>query len=187
VSKLLQAIRYATKKHKGQYRKKNGRPFITHPLEVMRLVLNDDQYGSDEESAMIAVLHDVVEDCSHNDSDSSRSDLYVEIKDMFGLTVAGGVRELTNEFTHLRHPDMNRKMRKDAEVKRLLGISHRGMTIKLYDRLVNIQDMVDSKDWNMTYAVESWVLGSKIADPDTYHIVVKILRLAAKIAEKAKK
>jgi len=187
MSNLLQAIRYANQKHKGQYRKNNGRPFITHPLEVMCLIADDDKYGGDEISAIIAVLHDVVEDCSNNDSNESRHDLYVEIKDMFGLTVAGGVRELTNEFTHLRHPDMNRKMRKDAELKRLLGICPRSLTIKLYDRFVNIRDTVESKDWNITYAVESWLLASKIADPDTYHIAIKIMRLATKIAQKAKK
>lgn len=187
MSKLLQAIRYANQKHKGQYRKKNGRPFITHPLEVMCLIANDDKYGGEETAAIIAVLHDVVEDCSGNDHDVSRNDLYVEIKEMFGAVVVSGVRDLTNEFTHLRHPDINRADRKTKEVQRLRGIPHRSMTIKLYDRLVNIQDTVQSKDWNITYAIESWLLASEVADADTYHIAVKILRLAAQIVEKAKK
>lgn len=187
MSKLLQAIQYATKKHKGQYRKKNGRPFITHPLEVMCLIADDSRYGGNETSAIIAVLHDVVEDCSDNDSNDSRNDLYDEIAKMFGLSVFAGIRDLTNEYTHFRYPNMNREARKEAEVKRLLETSHWSKTIKLYDRLVNIQDMVSDKDWNMTYAKESWLLASELARPDTYHIAVKILRLAAKIIQKAKK
>jgi len=82
---------------------------------------------------------------------------------------------------------MNRANRKTKEIQRLRGVTHQSMTIKLYDRLVNIQDTVDSKDWNTTYAIESWLLASKIADPDTYHIAFKILRLAAQIVKKTKR
>jgi len=186
MSQLLLAIQYADQKHKGQYRKKNGRPFISHPLEVLRYIAVDDKYG-DEISAVIAVLHDVVEDCAASDSDADRSVLSDEIRSKFGPMVTIGVEQLTNEYTHSRYPETNRKVRKKLEMTRLSLTDPRTKTIKLYDRLVNIQDMVADEDWNITYAKESWVLASALAVPETYHIAAKIMRLAAQIVKKAKK
>ena len=52
---LGKAIEIATKAHSGQY-DKGGKPYILHPLRLMTQLLFD------TELAMIAVMHDVVED-----------------------------------------------------------------------------------------------------------------------------
>ena len=51
---LKDAIILATKKHEGQF-DKGGSPYITHPLSVMDMLV-------DEPSKMAGVLHDIVED-----------------------------------------------------------------------------------------------------------------------------
>ncbi len=63
---LGRAITIAVEAHKDQY-DKGGRPYILHPLHLM------DQLIFDTELAIIAVLHDVVED-----SDWTIDNLYAE-------------------------------------------------------------------------------------------------------------
>ena len=53
------ALRFAHRAHAGQYRKGTTYPYIGHPLAVGGLAL---QYGADEDVAIAALLHDVVED-----------------------------------------------------------------------------------------------------------------------------
>lgn len=55
---LSKAILIATLAHEGQY-DKGGKPYILHPLTVLHKLKSDD-----EELQCIAVLHDVIEDCS---------------------------------------------------------------------------------------------------------------------------
>ena len=52
---LVKAIDLATKLHEGQVDKSN-KPYILHPMRVMESV-------SDVECKILAVLHDVLEDC----------------------------------------------------------------------------------------------------------------------------
>jgi (p)ppGpp synthase/HD superfamily hydrolase len=55
------AIALATEAHAGQVRKGSGTPYIAHPIAVSALVL---AYGGDEDQAIGAVCHDVIEDCA---------------------------------------------------------------------------------------------------------------------------
>ena len=60
MSKLYEkALEIATKAHEGQKRW-NGEPYITHPVAVAAAI----GIGFDDESAAVALLHDVVEDTS---------------------------------------------------------------------------------------------------------------------------
>lgn len=52
---LEDAILFAAQKHRGQ-RDKGGAPYILHPLRLMARMSTDTE-------RMVAVLHDVVEDC----------------------------------------------------------------------------------------------------------------------------
>ena len=54
------ALVFATRKHSGQTRKRTAVPYISHLLGVASLVL---EAGGDEDLAIAALLHDVVEDC----------------------------------------------------------------------------------------------------------------------------
>jgi (p)ppGpp synthase/HD superfamily hydrolase len=53
------ALVYATQAHEGQRRKESDVPYVAHLLAVCALVLED---GGDEDEAIAALLHDVVED-----------------------------------------------------------------------------------------------------------------------------
>ncbi len=83
-----EALVYASRVHAGQTRKKTGRPYIGHLLGVTALVL---QFGADEEEAIAALLHDVVEDCG------GRPRLE-EIRAKFGERVARIVEGCTDSF-----------------------------------------------------------------------------------------
>ena len=58
--KLQRAFAYAAKMHAGQARKGTKVPYLSHLMAVASLVL---EAGGDEEMAIAALLHDVVEDC----------------------------------------------------------------------------------------------------------------------------
>ena len=56
---LNDAFLLALKAHKGQRRKGTAIPYIAHPLAVTAIAL---EYGADDEQAVAAMLHDVIED-----------------------------------------------------------------------------------------------------------------------------
>ena len=58
--RLQRAFRYAAEKHAGQTRKQSAVPYLSHLMAVASLVL---EAGGDEDMAIAALLHDVVEDC----------------------------------------------------------------------------------------------------------------------------
>ncbi|MGH8190702.1 MAG: HD domain-containing protein [Rhodanobacteraceae bacterium] len=58
--RLEAALSYARRAHAGQVRKGTAIPYIAHPMAVASLVLD---HGGDEDQAIAALLHDVVEDC----------------------------------------------------------------------------------------------------------------------------
>ncbi len=58
--RFLRAFNFAAEKHAGQTRKASTTPYIAHLMGVASLVL---EFGGDEDLAIAALLHDVVEDC----------------------------------------------------------------------------------------------------------------------------
>jgi (p)ppGpp synthase/HD superfamily hydrolase len=56
---LFEAIEFAVKAHHGQFRKGSTIPYIFHPLNVGRLLL---EYNYPEELVIAGFLHDTVED-----------------------------------------------------------------------------------------------------------------------------
>ena len=73
--RLFAAFNYADKAHAGQLRK-DGSPYITHPLAVAEIVAD---LELDTDSIIAALLHDVIED-----TDATHED----IAKLFGHTVA---------------------------------------------------------------------------------------------------
>lgn len=57
--RLFDAITFAARAHSGQYRKASPLPYILHPLNVARILIECD---AGDEIVIAAVLHDVVED-----------------------------------------------------------------------------------------------------------------------------
>ena len=54
------AMVYAARAHRTQKRKGSGVPYLSHLMQVAGLAL---EYGADEDVAIAALLHDVIEDC----------------------------------------------------------------------------------------------------------------------------
>ncbi len=82
--RFADALGFACTAHDGQARKGSGAPYITHPLAVASLV---GEYGGDEDQAIAALCHDVMEDCGVT---------YEELERRFGARVAGIVRACTD-------------------------------------------------------------------------------------------
>ncbi len=186
MSSLTNMIRYAHLKHSGQVRKTNGRPYFhDHCLRLLEDISLDPNLVNDPTAALIILGHDIVEDCTKNDTNAERYILYDEIEERFGIEVQCGIFELTNEYTKARYPDLNRVQRNDRELKRLAKISERCKILKFYDRRANLRDLIADEDYNTNYARESRELVCCLAMLDNFHIGLTILTLANTILDKS--
>jgi (p)ppGpp synthase/HD superfamily hydrolase len=105
--KLQRAFAYAAKMHAGQARKATTVPYLSHLMAVASLVL---EAGGDEEMAIAALLHDVVEDCGGMPR-------LREIRKQFGARVARIVEGCTDSFTEPKPDWIERKRGYLEEVK----------------------------------------------------------------------
>jgi (p)ppGpp synthase/HD superfamily hydrolase len=106
-SRLQHAFRYAAEKHEGQTRKQTAVPYLSHLMAVASLVL---EAGGDEDMAIAALLHDVVEDCGGMPR-------LREIRKQFGPRVAKIVEGCTDSFGEPKPEWMERKKDYLREVK----------------------------------------------------------------------
>jgi (p)ppGpp synthase/HD superfamily hydrolase len=106
--RLQRAFRYAAKWHAGQARKQTAVPYLSHLMAVTSLVL---EAGGDEDLAIAALLHDVVEDCGGMPR-------LLEIKRTFGSKVARIVEGCTDTFVEPKPDWIERKRGYLEEVKR---------------------------------------------------------------------
>ena len=83
------AFRFAAEKHAGQARKTTTVPYIAHLMGVASTVL---EFGGDEDLAIAALLHDVVEDCGG-------APMLTEVRRRFGKRVAKIVDGCTDSDT----------------------------------------------------------------------------------------
>ena len=94
-----EAFVFAAHKHAGQTKKGTGVPYISHVMGVAGLVL---EAGGDEEMAIAALLHDVVEDCGGMPA-------LKEIEEKFGRRVAHIVDGCTDSYGSPKPPWRERK------------------------------------------------------------------------------
>lgn len=128
VDQILEAYAYSKKAHHGQVRR-NGDPYITHPISVAG-ILSDQNL--DSESLITALLHDVVED-----TDVSLED----IKKKFGETVTfllDGVTKISQMNFRNTHHKQSENIRKMIVA---MGRDVRIILIKLADRLHNLRTL----------------------------------------------
>ena len=105
--RLQRAFRYAAEKHAGQTRKQSAVPYLSHLMAVASLVL---EAGGDEDMAIAALLHDVVEDCGGMPR-------LREVRKQFGLRVAEMVEGCTDSFGEPKPEWLERKKDYLREVK----------------------------------------------------------------------
>jgi GTP pyrophosphokinase len=94
-----EALVYAVRQHAGQWRKGGTVPYATHVLGVASIVLD---HGGDEDQAIAALLHDVVEDCGGMPR-------LEEISRRFGKRVARMVDGCTDSYEIPKPPWLERK------------------------------------------------------------------------------
>ena len=124
------AVDYAKNKHKLQKRK-DGSPYIIHPLAVAQIVA---EIGLDMDAILAALLHDCIED-----TDASHED----IEKIFGRTVA----ELVEGVTKLTRANFSSSEQAQMENLRKMFMAMskdiRVVLIKIADRLHN-QDLLET-------------------------------------------
>lgn len=85
--KIAAALEFATRKHRGQFRKDGVTPYIEHPKGVMAIVR--DVFGvKDHDVLAAALLHDTIEDTTTD---------FDDLAERFGRRVAGWVAVLTKD------------------------------------------------------------------------------------------
>ena len=120
--RLFRAFTYADNAHAGQLRK-DGSPYITHPLEVAHLVA---ELGLDADSIMAALLHDTIED-----TDATHE----EVAKRFSETVADLVEGVT-KLTKVKYTSTEEKQMENLR-KMLMAMAQdvRVILIKICDRV----------------------------------------------------
>ncbi len=106
--RFLRAFEFAAEKHKNQTRKASTIPYIAHLIGVASLVL---EAGGDEDLAIAALLHDVVEDCGG-------APMLKEVRRKFGARVAKVVDGCTDADTEPKPPWRERKEKYIAHLKK---------------------------------------------------------------------
>ena len=124
-----EAFLYAHEAHRDQRRKKTERPYISHLMGVASLVL---QYGGDEEQAIAALLHDVVEDCGG-------APRLEEIRKKFGERVARIVDGCTDSD---RVPKPPWRERKQGYLERVRSEPEEVLLVSAADKLYNIREIL---------------------------------------------
>ncbi len=125
---LLQAVAFASQKHRTQRRKDDVTPYINHPLHVA-LLLSDVAGVTDSGILAAAVLHDTVED-----TDATVG----EVAAHFGERIAKLVFEVTDDDT------MHYRERKQYEIDHAPQLSDDATLIKVADRTSNVMDLVEA-------------------------------------------
>jgi len=126
---LVRAFDFAAKKHVDQRRKgATAEPYINHPAEVARLVI-DATGGSDLVVVIGAILHDTIEDTKTTQQ---------EIEGLFGAEVAALVAEVTDDKS------LEKAVRKQLQVDHAPHKSERAKIIKIADKTSNLLALVTS-------------------------------------------
>lgn len=143
---LAKMLLFATKAHANQF-DKGGNPYILHPLKVMHYCKTED-----EEIMVIALGHDIVEDCKVTYEDL-RNEGFTE-------RIINGIKALT-KVPGESHKDYLEKImgNPDAVIVKLADLRHnsdirrlKGLTQKDFDRMKRYaEDYNILSEWRRTH------------------------------------
>ena len=135
LSLVVRAAAFAAHRHGHQKRKgKDKLPYITHPLEVARILI--EEAGEDDPVVIAAaILHDTVEDAGVT---------VAELIERFGSDVAAVVLELTDDKL------LPKEERKRLQIVNAPGKSVRAAKVKMADKIANLRDVANDPptDWD---------------------------------------
>jgi len=127
--RFLAGFRFAAEKHAGQARKASRIPYIAHLMGVASLVL---EFGGDEDLAIAALLHDVVEDCGGKA-------MLKEVRRKFGARVATIVDGCTDSYTEPKPPWRERK---ENYIRHLKDADDGTRLVSAADKLNNVRSII---------------------------------------------
>jgi (p)ppGpp synthase/HD superfamily hydrolase len=127
--RFLRAFSFAAEKHAGQTRKASTIPYIAHLMGVASAVL---EFGGDEDMAVAALLHDVVEDCGG-------APMLKEVHRRFGSRVAKIVDGCTDSYTTPKPPWRERK---DSYIRHLKKADAETRLVSAADKLNNVRSIL---------------------------------------------
>ena len=127
--RFLRAFQFAAEKHKHQTRKASTIPYIAHLMGVSSLVL---EAGGDEDLAIAALLHDVVEDCGG-------APMLKEVRRRFGSRVAKVVEGCTDADTDPKPPWRERK---EKYIRHLKSADADIRLVSAADKLNNVRSIL---------------------------------------------
>lgn len=152
IADIRRAYLYAERAHEGQFRR-NGDPYITHPLAVANILCD---MRMDPQSIMAAMLHDVIEDTGVT-------------KPVMAAEFGQEVAELVDGVTKLTQVKFSSKAEAQAENfrKMVLAMTQdtRVILVKLADRLHNMRTLdVLSPEKRRRIATETLEIYAPIAN-----------------------
>lgn len=127
--RFAEAFEYSFNLHQGQARKIRHTPYISHPMAVASVVIEG---GGDEDEAVAALLHDIIEDCGGQPREQ-------EIRSRFGDRVADIVVAVTDAWTTPKPPW---RQRKEATIEHLESANSSVRLVKSADLLCNIRSLI---------------------------------------------
>ena len=126
------ALKFASEKHEGQYRK-GGEPYVTHPIAVSEM-LRENGYGTDYQIA--GLFHDLLEDTDATEA---------EIEELGGKKALEAVKLLTKKKGYVM-----------SEYVAGIKANPIAFAVKAADRLHNLKSaFVASEDFRRRYILES--------------------------------
>lgn len=127
-SRFEEALVYASRLHGNQKRKGTDIPYISHPLAVASIVFEN---GGDEDEAVAALLHDVVEDCGG-------PPVLEEVRRRFGSRVAAIVEACSDAFVEDASQKPPWRERKEAYHRHLRACDDQSVyLVSVADKLHN--------------------------------------------------
>jgi (p)ppGpp synthase/HD superfamily hydrolase len=127
--RFLRAFLFAAEKHRKQARKASTIPYIAHLMGVASLVL---EAGGDEDLAIAALLHDVIEDCGG-------APMQKEIRRRFGKRVAKVVEGCTDTDAFPKPPW---RQRKEDYIRHLKTADGDTRLVSAADKVHNVRSVV---------------------------------------------
>lgn len=124
--RFVEALAYASEKHRFQVRKGRERtPFIHHPIQVTQLLSNY-VAAADDNLLCAALLHDTLED-----TDATAA----ELERRFGSQVCRIVQEVTDAKR------LQRTEREQCQIDEAPTLSEAAKLVRLADKVMNVHDV----------------------------------------------